>query len=105
MIDPSLTNGAPLRYAAPARSDLSGLSGKAGSLVSDDVKAWDQKITDFFPHRHSLTVGPVVMLYDRPVIPRSLQQAVMEHLHVGHASASSMFERASGVANRTIVSF
>ena len=64
--------------------------------VSDDVKAWDQKITDFFPHRHSLvTVGPVVMLYDRPVIPRSLQQAVMEHLHVGHASASSMFERAS----------
>ena len=33
MIDPSLTNGAPLRYAAPARSDLSGLSGKAGSLV------------------------------------------------------------------------
>ena len=33
MIDPSLTNGAPLRYAAPARSDLSGLSGKSGSLV------------------------------------------------------------------------
>ena len=33
MIDPSLTNGAPLRYAAPVRSDLSGLSGKAGSLV------------------------------------------------------------------------
>ena len=35
------------------------------------------------------------MLHDRPVIPRSLRPAVMSHLHAGHASASSMFERAA----------
>ena len=66
------------------------------SGVSDHKEDWDQKITDFFIHRHSLvTVGPVVMLHDRPVIPRSLQQNVLEHLHAGHASATSMFDRAA----------
>merc|ERR1712237_266713 len=67
------------------------------SLGAPEAKdRWDQTIQDFFPHRHSLiTVGPVVMLHDRPVIPQSLQQTVMDHLHAGHGSASSMFERAS----------
>ena len=64
--------------------------------VSDNKQDWDQKLSDFFIHRHSLvTVGPVVMLHDRPVIPRSLQQNVLEHLHAGHASATTMFERAA----------
>lgn len=64
--------------------------------VPDDKNSWDQIILDYYPHRHSLiSVGPVILLYDRPVIPRSLRLTVMEHLHAGHASASSMFERAS----------
>ena len=62
----------------------------------DTRDRWDQAIQDFFPHRHSLiTVGPVVMLHDRPVIPQSLRKTIMDHLHAGHGSASSMFERAS----------
>ena len=66
------------------------------SGVSDHKEDWDQKITDFFIHRHSLvTVGPVVMLHDRPVIPRSLQHNVLEHLHAGHANATAMFDRAA----------
>ena len=64
--------------------------------LSDNKADWDDKIADFFIHRQSLTtVGPVVMLHDRPVIPRSLQMNVLQHLHAGHASANSMFERAS----------
>ena len=67
---------------------------KAG--VPEDKSAWDSLIQDYYQHRHSLvTSGPVVLLHDRPVIPRSLRDAVMSHLHVGHSSASAMFERAS----------
>ena len=63
---------------------------------SDKKEDWDDQISDFFPHRQSLvTVGPVVMLHDRPVIPRALRQNVLEHLHAGHASATAMFERAA----------
>ena len=63
--------------------------------VSDKKEDWDQEIVDYFPHRQSLvTVGPVIMLHDRPVIPRSLHNNVLEHLHAGHASATAMFERA-----------
>ena len=67
---------------------------KAG--VPEDKSAWDSLVQDFYQHRHSLvTSGPVVLLHDRPVIPRSLRDTVMSHLHVGHGSASAMFERAS----------
>ena len=50
----------------------------------------------YHQHRHSLVAaGPVVLLHDRPVIPVSLRQEVLEHLHSGHAGVSSMFARAS----------
>ena len=63
---------------------------------SDKKEDWDNQIVDFFPHRQSLVaVGPVVMLHDRPVIPRALRQNVLDHLHAGHASATAMFERAA----------
>ena len=63
---------------------------------SDKKEDWDSQIVDFFPHRQSLvTVGPVVMLHDRPIIPRPLRQNVLDHLHAGHASATAMFERAA----------
>lgn len=66
------------------------------SGVSDQKENWDERIKDFYQQRHSLTnVGPVVMLHDRPVIPQSLRQNVLEHLHAGHASATAMFERAA----------
>ena len=48
-------------------------------------KKFSQKLT---------TLGPVVMLQTKPVIPHSLQQEVMQHLHASHAGANSMFQRA-----------
>ena len=63
---------------------------------TDRREDWDEKISDFYQHRRSLVaVGPVVLLHDRPVIPRSLQGTVLAHLHAGHQGANSMFERAS----------
>ena len=46
---------------------------------TDRREDWDKKISDFYQHRHSLVaVGPVVLLHDRPVIPRSLQHISMQ---------------------------
>ena len=64
--------------------------------VSDKKEDWDQQINDYYPHRHSLvTTGSVILLHDCPVIPKSLRNDDLEHLHAGDASATSMFERAS----------
>jgi len=66
---------------------------QTGSNRKED---WDESIADFYPHRQSLVVvGPVVLLHDRPVIPASLRQTVLQHLHAGHQGANAMFERAS----------
>lgn len=63
--------------------------------VPDDISDWDDQIKPYHKHRHALVVsGPVVLLYDRPVIPHSLRQEVVEHLHSGHAGVTTMFERA-----------
>ena len=51
------------------------------SGVPEDKSAWDSLIQDYYQHRHSLvTSGPVDLLHDRPVIPRSLRDAVMSHI-------------------------
>ena len=64
--------------------------------VPDNKDAWDEQIKDYHTHRHSLTtLGPVVLLHDRPIIPSPLRRSVMEHLHAGHQGATAMFERAS----------
>ena len=93
---PTVLSWARLEAASQACKDYKLLHSTVQSGVSDNKADWDHRIVDFFIHRHSLvTVGPVVMLHDRPVIPQSLQNNVLQHLHAGHASASSMFERAS----------
>ena len=93
---PTVLSWTRLEAACLTCSDYNLLHKAVQSGVSDNKDDWDIRIMDFFPNRHSLVaVGPVVMLHDRPVIPRSLQQNVLEHLHAGHASATSMFERAA----------
>jgi hypothetical protein len=63
--------------------------------VSDSIQDWDLQLKPYFQSRHSLsTLGHVVILYDRPVIPSSLRQEVMEHLHASHGCANAMFQRA-----------
>ena len=85
-----------LEAACLADSEYKLLHQTISAGAPDDKNSWDQSIQDFHPHRHALiTVGPLVMLHDRPGIPKALQQAVMELLHVGHSSATAMFERAS----------
>ena len=94
--DTDIISWSRLETACAADEEYRLLHQTISNGVSDDKDSWDQKIQDFYPHRHSLiTVGPVVMLYDRPVIPTSLQKSVMELLHAGHGSATAMFERAS----------
>ena len=64
--------------------------------VSDNIQDWDLQLKEYFVHRHSLsTLGPVVLLHDRPVIPACLRQEVLEHLHACNGGANSMFARAS----------
>ena len=64
--------------------------------ISNNSKDWDLQIQPFFRHRTSLsTLGPVVLLYDKPIIPRCLKQEVMEHLHAAHGCANMMFSRAA----------
>ena len=84
-----------------ARLEAACLSCEEYTLLHKTIKqgapqeqsAWDAKIQDYYPHRHALiTSGPVVLLYDRPVIPRSLRPIVMSLLHVGHGSAAAMFD-------------
>ena len=63
--------------------------------VPDSIQAWDLQLKPYFWSRHGLsTLGNVVLHYDRPVIPASLRQEVMEHLHASHGCANAMFQRA-----------
>ena len=64
--------------------------------VPDSSKDWDNKVLPYYQTRHGLsTLGPVVMYYDRPVIPVGLRQEVTEHLHAAHGCANTMFQRAT----------
>ena len=66
------------------------------SGLSESIQDWDMKLQPYFKVRHGLsTLGSVVMLYDRPVIPESLRPEVVEHLHACHGCANGMFQRAS----------
>ena len=94
--DPDIVTWQRLEAACLSDEEYIILHRTVSSGVPEDKSSWDSLILDYFPHRHSLvTVGPVVMLHDRPVIPKPLRPVVMDHLHAGHASATAMFERAS----------
>ena len=62
--------------------------------VPDDGKDWDKQLLPYYRHRHHLvTAGPVVLLNDRPVVPRALRPRVVDHLHAGHPGLSTLCER------------
>ena len=64
--------------------------------LPDSSKEWDSRLLPYHRSRHGLsTLGPVVLHYDRPVIPVALRQEVMDHLHAAHGCANSMFQRAT----------
>ena len=63
--------------------------------LSDDLEAWPETLRAYFPHRHHLTTSDgVIMCGERPLIPTSLRQEVLEHLHAAHQGATKMLGRA-----------
>ena len=64
--------------------------------VPKDSKDWEQTLLPYYRHRHALsTIGPVVLVHDRPVVPKSLRTRVMDHIHAGHPGLSTMCQRLS----------
>ena len=63
--------------------------------LSDDRNTYSEYAKPFYRYRLNLTtLGPVIMLQNRPVIPHSLREAVMSHLHACHSGATAMYQRA-----------
>ena len=61
----------------------------------EDRNLWPDTLLPYYQHRHSLTtVGSIVLLHDRPVIPLSLRTEVLEHLHGAHHGVTTMYARA-----------
>ena len=59
-------------------------------------KDWDPSLLPYYRHRHLLTtLGPVVLLNDRPVVPKALRPRAVDHFHSGHPGLSTMCQRLS----------
>ena len=64
--------------------------------LPEDSKDWDQKLLPYYRHRHLLTtLGPVILVNERPLVPKSLRTRVVEHVHSGHPGLSTMCQRLS----------
>ena len=85
-----------LAKAAQASPTYRSLHSLISSGAPEDRTMWPEDIRIYYHHRHALVpVGPVLLLHDRPLIPVSLRQQVLDHLHAGHAGVTSMHARAS----------
>ena len=59
--------------------------------ISDDRNDWDSLLLPYYRLRHLLTtIGPIILVNDRPLIPKSLCARVIDHLHAGHPGPSTM---------------
>ena len=70
------------------------------SLISsgapEDKDLWPDDLKVYYQHRHAIVpVGKVLLLHDRPLIPVSLRQDVLDHLHGAHSGVTSMHARAA----------
>ena len=93
---PQVSSPEKLEAACQVSSQYQLLHKTVNQGVSNNSQDWDMQIKDYFVHRHALsTLGSVVLLYDRPLIPQALHQDILEHLHAGHAGCNMMFSRAS----------
>ena len=64
--------------------------------ISDDRNDWDTLLLPYYRLRHLLTtIGPIILVNDRPLIPKSLRARVIDHLHAGHPGLSTMCQRLS----------
>ena len=85
-----------LSKAAIASPTYKSLHSLISAGAPEDREMWPEHIRIYYHHRHALVpVGPVLLLHDRPLIPVSLREEVMNHLHSSHAGVTSMHARAS----------
>ena len=62
----------------------------------EDREAWPEVLQPYFKYMQSLlTTDGVVMCGERPLIPPSLRQEVLEHLHGAHHGVTYIMSRAS----------
>lgn len=93
---PVLLTWARLEKAAINCKSYQTLHSLISSGAPDDRSAWPESLLQYYQHRHSLlTVGCIVYLHDRPVIPEQLRAEVLLHLHAGHSAVTAMYARAT----------
>ena len=62
----------------------------------DDIGSWPTDLHPYHPYRQNLLLMDQVVLYgERPLIPVSLREEVLQHLHSSHSGSSTMLARAS----------
>ena len=83
-----------LESACLACPDYKLLHSSIQAGLPQESKDWDPKLLPYFRHRHLLTTtGPVVLINDRPVVPKSLRARAIDHIHAGHPGLSTMCQR------------
>ena len=64
--------------------------------LPEHSRDWEQRLLPYYKHRNLLTtIGPVVLVGERPVIPKSLRSRIIDHLHSGHPGLATMCQRLS----------
>ena len=85
-----------LSTAALASPIYRSLHSLISSGAPEDKELWPEDIKIYYHHRHALVpVGPVILLHDRPLIPVSLREEVLDHLHAAHSGVTCMHARAA----------
>ena len=93
---PALLTWARLEKAALNCKTYQALHSLVSTGAPDDKTAWPDYLLPYHQHRHALlTVGCIVYLRDRPVIPLALRAEIMDHLHAGHSAVTAMYARAT----------
>ena len=79
--------------ASPMYQDLISLITKG---LPDSITEWPDTLRSYHPYRSNLLVMDNIVLYgERPLIPVSLREEVLDHLHGSHSGSTTMLSRAS----------
>jgi hypothetical protein len=93
---PVLLTWARLEKAALNCKTYQTLHTLVSSGAPEDKTAWPESLLPYYQHRHALlTVGCIVYVQDRPVIPLALRAEIIDHLHAGHSAVTAMYARAT----------
>ena len=66
------------------------------SGLPEDIAEWPETLRLYHPYRINLLVADDMILYgERPLIPLSLRDEVLDHLHGSHSGSTTMLSRAA----------